>query len=98
MKADTITVGVVLHLTQESDITLLPTIEHSAAQAFHQIPSPAWLADSEMVSIAYHRDYLETERSLLTEAVKQLIGFILTGSLDGTLFIVKVTAHQDWQH
>ncbi|HAJ3625680.1 TPA: GNAT family N-acetyltransferase, partial [Escherichia coli] len=45
MKTNTITAGAVLRLTQESDIALLPAIERSAAQAFRQIPSLAWLAD-----------------------------------------------------
>ncbi|HCA9595224.1 TPA: hypothetical protein MYK38_003173 [Klebsiella pneumoniae] len=44
MKTNTITAGAVLRLTQESDIALLPAIERSAAQAFRQIPSLAWLA------------------------------------------------------
>ncbi|MBN0203934.1 GNAT family N-acetyltransferase, partial [Pseudomonas aeruginosa] len=52
-------------MTQESDIALLPAIERSAAQAFRQIPSLAWLADSEVISVARHHDYLETEHSLL---------------------------------
>ena len=61
MKTNTITAGAVLRLTQESDIALLPAIERSAAQAFRQIPSLAWLADSEVISVARHHDYLETE-------------------------------------
>ena len=69
MKTNTITAGAVLRLTQESDIALLPAIERSAAQAFRQIPSLAWLADSEVISVARHHDYLETEHSLLAVAV-----------------------------
>ena len=68
MKTNTITAGAVLRLTQESDIALLPAIERSAAQAFRQIPSLAWLADSEVISVARHHDYLETEHSLLAVA------------------------------
>ncbi|MEG8508520.1 GNAT family N-acetyltransferase [Klebsiella variicola] len=98
MKTNTITAGAVLRLTQESDIALLPAIERSAAQAFHQIPSLAWLADSEVISVARHHDYLETEHSLLAEAAGQPIGFILTEPLDDALFIVEVAVHQDWQH
>ena len=53
MKTNTITAGAVLRLTQESDIALLPAIERSAAQAFRQIPSLAWLADSEVISVGF---------------------------------------------
>ena len=98
MKTNTITAGAVLRLTQESDIALLPAIERSAAQAFRQIPSLAWLADSEVISVARHHDYLETEHSLLAEAAGQPIGFILTEPLDDALFIVEVAVHQNWQH
>ncbi|WP_109910255.1 GNAT family N-acetyltransferase [Klebsiella variicola] len=98
MKTNTITADAVLRLTQESDIALLPAIERSAAQAFRQIPSLAWLADSEVISVARHHDYLETEHSLLAEAAGQPIGFILTEPLDDALFIVEVAVHQDWQH
>ena len=94
MKTNTITAGAVLRLTQKSDIALLPAIERSAAQAFRQIPSLAWLADSEVISVARHHDYLETEHSLLAEAAGQPVGFILTEPLDDALFIVEVAVHQ----
>ncbi len=97
MKTNTITAGAVLRLTQESDIALLPAIERSAAQAFRQIPSLAWLADSEVISVARHHDYLETEHSLLAVAAGQPVGFILTEPLDDALFIVEVAVHQAWQ-
>lgn len=94
MKTNTITAGAVLRLTQESDIALLPAIERSAAQAFRQIPSLAWLADSEVISVARHHDYLETEHSLLAVAAGQPVGFILTEPLDDALFIVEFAVHQ----
>lgn len=94
MKTNTITAGAVLRLTQESDIALLPAIERSAAQAFRQIPSLAWLADSEVISVARHHDYLETEHSLLAVAAGQPVGFILTEPLDDALFIVEVAVHR----
>ncbi len=97
MKTNTITASAVLRLTQESDIALLPAIERSAAQAFRQIPSLAWLADSEVISVARHHDYLETEHSLLAVAAGQPVGFILTEPLDDALFIVEVAVHQAWQ-
>ena len=97
MKTNTITAGAVLRLTQESDVALLPAIERSAAQAFRQIPSLAWLADSEVISVARHHDYLETEHSLLAVAAGQPVGFILTEPLDDALFIVEVAVHQAWQ-
>ncbi len=97
MKTNTITAGAVLRLTQESDIALLPAIERSAARAFRQIPSLAWLADSEVISVARHHDYLETEHSLLAVAAGQPVGFILTEPLDDALFIVEVAVHQAWQ-
>jgi GNAT superfamily N-acetyltransferase len=65
----------------------------------HFARSPlAWLADSEVISVARHHDYLETEHSLLAEAAGQPIGFILTEPLDDALFIVEVAVHQAWQH
>ena len=97
MKTNTITAGAVLRLTQESDIALLPAIERSAAQAFRQIPSLAWLADSEVISVARHHDYLETEHSLLAVADDQPIGFLLSEPLDDALFIVEIAVHQAWQ-
>ena len=93
MKTNTITAGAVLRLTQESDIALLPAIERSAARAFRQIPSPR-LADSEVISVARHHDYLETEHSLLAVAAGQPVGFILTEPLDDALFIVEVAVHR----
>ncbi|EIY5126442.1 GNAT family N-acetyltransferase [Klebsiella quasipneumoniae] len=98
MKTNTITAGAGLRLTEESDIALLPAIERSAAQAFRQIPALAWLADSEVISVARHHDYLETEHSLLAVAAGQPVGFILTEPLDDALFIVEVAVHQAWQH
>ncbi|HDE1063757.1 GNAT family N-acetyltransferase [Klebsiella quasipneumoniae] len=98
MKTNTITAGGGLRLTEESDIALLPAIERSAAQAFRQIPALAWLADSEVISVARHHDYLETEHSLLAVAAGQPVGFILTEPLDDALFIVEVAVHQAWQH
>ena len=81
MKTNTITAGAVLRLTQESDIALLPAIERSAAQAFRQIPSLAWLADSEVISVARHHDYLETEHSLLAVAAGIVAACCLAGLL-----------------
>lgn len=94
MKTNTITAGAGLRLTEESDIALLPAIERSAAQAFRQIPALAWLADSEVISVARHHDYLETEHSLLAVAAGQPVGFILTEPLDDALFIVEIAVHQ----
>lgn len=98
MKTNTITAGAGLRLTEESDIALLPAIERSAAQAFRQIPALAWLADSEVISVARHHDYLETEHSLLAVAAGQPVGFILTEPLDDALFIAEIAVHQAWQH
>ncbi len=58
MKTNTITAGAVLRLTQESDIALLPAIERSAARISPD-PSLARLADSEVISVARHHDYLK---------------------------------------
>lgn len=93
MKTNTITAGAVLRLTQESDIALLPAIERSAARAFRQILLSR-LADSEVISVARHHDYLETEHSLLAVAAGQPVGFILTEPLDDALFIVEVAVHR----
>ena len=92
MKTNTITAGAVLRLTQESDIALLPAIERSAARIS---PDPfSRLADSEVISVARHHDYLETEHSLLAVAAGQPVGFILTEPLDDALFIVEVAVHR----
>ena len=40
--------------TLATDLPLLPTIERSAAQAFRQYPTLAWLADSEVMDEAAH--------------------------------------------
>ena len=98
MKTNTITAGAGLRLTEESDIALLPAIERSAAQAFRQIPALASLADSAVLSVARHHDYLETEHSLLAVAAGQPVGFILTEPLDDALFIAEIAVHQAWQH
>ncbi len=95
MKTNTITAGAVLRLTQESDIALLPAIERSAARGISPDPfSRPRLADSEVISVARHHDYLETEHSLLAVAAGQPVGFILTEPLDDALFIVEVAVHR----
>lgn len=40
--------------TLARDVSLLPAVERSAAQAFRQLPSLAWLADSEVMTEADH--------------------------------------------
>ena len=97
MKTNTITAAATLRLTEERDISLLPAIERSAAQAFRQIPALAWLAESEVISPERHRLFLETDHSLLAVADDQPIGFLLSEPLDDALFIVEIAVHQAWQ-
>ncbi len=47
-----------------------------------------------MIGVARHRDYLETEHSLLAVAAGQPVGFILTEPLDDALLSSKSPSHQ----
>ena len=97
MKTNTINPTITFRLTEEGDLPLLPALERSAAQSFARIPAFAWLAESPVMSVEQHRQYLETGHSLLAPADHRPFGFLLSERLDDALFIVEISVHQQWQ-
>ncbi|MDC9596608.1 GNAT family N-acetyltransferase [Xenorhabdus anantnagensis] len=87
-----------IRLTQKSDVTQLPEIEHSAAKLFRFIPELAWVADGHMQTEQQHLEYIAQNNSWVAlNEMSQPIGFILAKPLDGGLHIMELSVHEDWQ-
>ncbi|OTA15203.1 acetyltransferase [Xenorhabdus vietnamensis] len=87
-----------IRLTQKSDITQLPAIEHSAAKLFRFIPELAWVADGHVQTEQQHLEYIEQGNSWVAlNVISQPIGFILAKPLNGGLHIMELSVHEDWQ-
>ncbi|WP_340617806.1 GNAT family N-acetyltransferase [Xenorhabdus entomophaga] len=85
-------------LTQKSDASLLPAIEHSAAKLFSAIPELAWIADGHVQTEQQHLEYISQGNSWIAlNGDSQPIGFILAKPLDDGLHIMELSVHEDWQ-
>ncbi|MBD2792311.1 GNAT family N-acetyltransferase [Xenorhabdus sp. 5] len=84
--------------TQKSEVNLLPSVEHSAAQLFRFIPELTWIADGHVQTEQQHLEYISQGNSWVAlNENAQPIGFILAKLLDGGLHIMELSVHQHWQ-
>ncbi|MCE1117137.1 MULTISPECIES: GNAT family N-acetyltransferase [Pseudomonas] len=84
--------------TLATDLPLLPTIERSAAQAFRQYPTLAWLADSEVMDEAAHAAFAGAGTSwVAVDAEDRPLGFLCATRVDAVLHIDELSVRQDAQ-
>ncbi|MBI6548683.1 GNAT family N-acetyltransferase [Xenorhabdus lircayensis] len=87
-----------IRLTQKSDVSKLPAVEHSAAQLFRFVPDLSWIAEGHVQTEQQHLDYILQGNSWVALSENsQPIGFILTKPLDDGLHIMELSVHGDWQ-
>jgi len=84
--------------TLPEESALLPAIEHSAAQAFLSLPEFAWLAQESGISREQHQHCIAQNNSWVAVAGQQPVGFILTETLEDSLFIVELSVANEWQN
>ncbi|PHM70034.1 GNAT family N-acetyltransferase [Xenorhabdus kozodoii] len=87
-----------IRLTQKSDVTQLPAVEHSAAKLFGFIPELAWIAEGHVQTEQQHLDYIAQGNSWVAVNEDSLpIGFILAKPLNDGLHIMELSVHENWQ-
>ncbi|MDZ4016718.1 GNAT family N-acetyltransferase [Pseudomonas sichuanensis] len=84
--------------TLATDLPLLPAIERSAAQAFRQYPTLAWLADSEVMDEAAHAEFFLAGTSwVAVNAQDRPLGFLCANRVGAVLHIDELSVRQDAQ-
>ncbi|PHM63575.1 acetyltransferase [Xenorhabdus ishibashii] len=87
-----------IRLTQKSDVTHLPAVEHSAAKLFRFIPELAWIVDGHVQTEQQHLGYITQGNSWVALNEESWpIGFILAKPLDDGLHIMELSVHESWQ-
>ena len=93
---DTITV----RLAEPKDAPHLPTVEHSAAQVFLQLPSLSWIANDSVQTEERHLDLIEHGAAWVAVTPEDIpIGF-LNGKLteqDRNLHIHEISVQSNYQ-
>ncbi|MCG8295174.1 MULTISPECIES: GNAT family N-acetyltransferase [Pseudomonas] len=84
--------------TLAQDLTLLPALERSAAQAFRQYPALAWLADSDVMDEAEHaRFQAEGGSWVAVNDQDQPQGFLCAAVVGDNLHIHELSVCQEAQ-
>lgn len=84
--------------TFPSDILQLMQIEHSANQAFAQIPQLKWLAESAVMSSDQHLDLIQNHDAFVAvNAQNQVIGFLYAEKQEDDLYIIEVDVSSEHQ-
>ncbi|MDH1147554.1 GNAT family N-acetyltransferase [Pseudomonas mosselii] len=84
--------------TLVSDIPLLPALEHSAAQAFRQLPHLTWLADSDVLGEAEHLAFVTEGGSwVAVDDQDQPLGFLCASATGDALHIHELSVRQEVQ-
>lgn len=84
--------------TLTRDVALLPALERSAAQAFRQLPTLAWLADSAVMAESDHLAYVSAASSWV--AVDELdtpVGFLCATVAGDALHIDELSVRLEAQ-
>ncbi len=92
------TMRFVLRRAPQSDAAALPAIERSAAELFRTDPTLAWLADTDVASVAQHRQAIDNAHVWVAEnASAQLAGFIRALDFDNLLHIEELSVSRAFQ-
>ena len=84
--------------TFPSDILQLMKIEHSANQAFAQIPQLKWLAESAVMSSDQHLDLIQNHDAFVAvNAQNQVIGFLYAEKQAQDLYIIELDVAAEYQ-
>jgi hypothetical protein len=65
-----------VRLTKVEEVGLLPDIESSAGQSFHDWPQLAWIADDADMSPEAHLQYVQKGSSWVAEVDGLIVGFL----------------------
>jgi GNAT superfamily N-acetyltransferase len=92
------TMRFVVRRARQSDAAALPAIERSAAELFRTDPTLAWLADTDVASVAQHRQAIDNAHVWVAEnASAQLAGFIRALDFDNLLHIEELSVSRAFQ-
>ena len=81
-----------------SDIPQLIAIEHSANQAFAQIPQLKWLAESAVMSSDQHLDLIQNHDAFVAVNTKnQAVGFLYAEKQAQDLYIIELDVAAEYQ-
>ena len=84
--------------TFPSDILQLMQIEHSANQAFAQIPQLKWLAESAVMSSDQHLDLIQNHNAFVAmNAKNQAVGFLYAEKQAQDLYIIELDVAAEYQ-
>jgi GNAT superfamily N-acetyltransferase len=82
----------------EADAPYLPDIEQAAGTVFRQIPSLAWLADGDVISVTRHRAFIRAGLCwVATESQGHRIGFLSAEMQPDALHIREISVIPPWQ-
>jgi len=95
---DLVIMSFVVRRAQQRDAAALPAIERSAAELFRIDPTLAWLADSDVATVAQHRVAIEEACVWIAEsATAGPAGFIRARAIAKQLHIEELSVSQAFQ-
>ncbi|AJO78545.1 GNAT family N-acetyltransferase [Pseudomonas sp. MRSN 12121] len=77
----------------ETDATLLPAIERSAAALFRRDPELAWLADAEVPDAAQHRARIRQQRVWVAVLEQRVCAFLDAEACGDALHIWEISVY-----